>query len=140
MYTSRVCTHRERTSCFLATVRVSGFEAELAVFMCTHRVAWCLRLSSFVFLLCLFSALVRTEPVSFPFICACQGIARSVFLLLFSSYSYSASFVFVRVKLKRLRLSRQAVKFGHVALYGCFNEPGWATTSRYDIWRSGQYH
>ena len=35
---------------------MSGFEAGLAVFMCTHRMV----LASFVFLLCLFSALVRT--------------------------------------------------------------------------------
>ena len=102
--------------------------------MCKHRAV----LASFVFrlsslslsLLC--SCAHRWVPVSFPFICACQGIARWVLLLLFSSYSYSASFVFVRVKLKRLRLSRQAVKFGHVALFESFNEPGWATTSRCD--------
>ena len=41
------------------------------------------------------------------------------------------------VKLKRLRLSRQAVKFGHVALFECFNESGWATTSRCDITTEG---
>ena len=35
---------------------MSGFKAGLAVFMCTYRVV----LASFVFLLCLFSALVRT--------------------------------------------------------------------------------
>ena len=37
-------------------VRVSGFEAGLAVFKCTHHVV----VVSFVFLLCLFFALVRT--------------------------------------------------------------------------------
>ena len=115
-----------------SNVTVSGFEAGLAVFMCTQRVVF----ASFVFrrsplsLLC--SCAHRWVPVSFPFTCACRGIARWVLLLLFSSYSYSASFVFVCVKLKRLRLSRQAVKFGHVALFECFNEPGWATTGRCD--------
>ena len=48
-----------------SNVRVSGFEAELAVFMCTHRVV----LASFVFHLlssCLFSALVRTAGCLSP--------------------------------------------------------------------------
>ena len=31
-------------------------------------------------------------------------------------------------------LSRQAVKFGHVALFEGFYEPGWATTSRGDLY------
>ena len=44
------------------SVRVSGFEAGLAVFMCTHRLV----LVSFVFLLCLFSALVSTAGCLSP--------------------------------------------------------------------------
>ena len=112
--------------------RVSGFEAGLAVFMCWHRVV----LVSFVFHLSSLSlpcsCAHRLVPVSFPFTCACWGIARWVLLLLFSGYSYSASFVFVLVLLKWLRLSRQAVKFWHVALFECFSEPGWTTTSRCD--------
>ena len=93
------------------------------------RTAWCLRRSSFF---CLFSALVRTAgclSLSPSFVLA---KALHVGFFFFSSYSYSAFFVFVRVKLERLRLSRQAVKFGHMALFECFDKPGWATTSRCD--------
>ena len=63
------------------------------------RTAWCLRVSSFFCLSSLSlpcSCAHRSVPVSFPFACACRGIARWVPLLLFSSYS------------------RQAVKFGHM--------------------------
>ena len=60
------------------------------------RTAWCLGLSSlsFVFRLSLlslfYSCAYRWVPVSFPFTCACWGIARWVLLLLllFSSYSF----------------------------------------------------
>ena len=56
-----------------STVRVSGFEAGLAVFICAHRVV----LGSFVFvfrlslLSLLYSCAYRWVPVSFPFTCAC---------------------------------------------------------------------
>ena len=73
-------------------VSVSGFEAGLAVFICAHRVV----LGSFVFvfrlslLSLLYSCAHRWVPVSFPFTCACWGIARWVLLLLllFSGYSF----------------------------------------------------
>ena len=60
-----------RTWCLGWYVRVSGFEAGLAVFMCTHRVV----LSSFVFRLSSLSLPCSCAhhwgPVSFPFICTC---------------------------------------------------------------------
>ena len=76
-----------------ADVRVSGCEAGLAVFICTHRVvlgSFVFRLSLVFLLFLLCSCAHRWVPVSFPFICACWGIARWVLLLLllFSSYSF----------------------------------------------------
>ena len=62
------------------------------------RTAWCLGLSSssFVFRLSLLSLLCscahRWVPVSFPFTCACWGIARWVLLLLLLFFSYSFRF------------------------------------------------
>ena len=72
-------------------VRVCGFEADLAVFFCTHRVV----LGSFVFLFCLFSTLVRTAGCLSPSPSLVLAEALHVgFFFYFSSLAiHSASFV-----------------------------------------------
>ena len=136
LFTATALLHRKQIFTVFSVLKSYGCQSDRVRgrsgrIMCTHRVV----LATFVFLLCLFSALVRTAgclSLSPSFVLA-KALHVGFFLLLFSSYSYSASFVFVRVKLKRLRSSRQAVKFGHVALFERFNKPGWATTSRCDM-------
>ena len=79
---------------------------------------------SFIFLLCLFSALVRTSgclPPSPSFVLA---EALHVGFFFFSSLVIHIPLLLSSCLslLKWLRLSRQAVKFGHVAAFECFNE------------------
>ena len=86
-----------KSVCMCQSVRVWGRPGR--IYLHAPRGAWVF--SSFVFLLCLFSALVRTagclRSPSPSSICACRGIARLVLLLLFSSYSYSVLLFFVLV-------------------------------------------
>ena len=124
---------RRNTVCtsVIIGVRVSGFEAGLAVFMCTHRVVLVFfRLFIFSPAVFLCSCAHRWVPVSFPITCACRGKLSRWVLLLFSSYSLCPVVLRACVKLERLCLSRQAVK---LRLLEQFNELGWATTCRCDI-------
>ena len=98
------------------------------------RTAWCLGVLSFLFLLCLFSVVVHTAGCLSPSPSLVLAEALHVGFFFFSSLVIHILFCCLRacVKLERLRLSRQAVKLENVRLSDCFNEPGWATTSRCD--------
>ena len=67
-------------------VRVSGFEAGLAVFICAHRVV----LGSFVFLFCLSSVFVRTAGClsPSPSLVLAEALHVGFFFNFFSSYSF----------------------------------------------------
>ena len=111
-------------------VRVSRFEAGLAVFMCTHRMV----LASFVFRLSSLSLLCSCAHRWVP---ACLLPTSFVLAeaLHVGFFFFTSLVIHILLLLSsclfcwklRLRLSRQAVKFGHVALFECFNKPGWAT-------------
>ena len=79
-----------------STVRVSGFEARLAVFICAHRVVLGSFVFVFVFLFCLFSTLVRTAGClsRSPSLVLAEALHVRFFFFYFSSLAiHSASFV-----------------------------------------------
>ena len=77
-------------------VRVSGFEAGLAVFICTHRMVLGSFVFVFVFLFCLFSTLVCTAAclTPSPSLVLAEALHVGFFFFYFSSLAiHSASFV-----------------------------------------------
>ena len=117
---------------------MSGFEAGLAVFICTHRVVLgSFRLSSSfsVSSLLLCAPLGASGLLSLPAFVLVEALHVWFFFFFFSSLVIHIVFCCLRacVKLERLRLSRKVVKLEHVRLTDCFKEPGWATTSRRDL-------